>query len=363
MLKADRQRIGYKLVTIADGLHATRQYGELGEIAKLLVSPALSGELGATGLYYQALSEANVSRNIAKASKLFEATFSFAPEPYRSRAVLALAAIEWNERGLSSAMPFYTEAMSRATHRNKINDLHTVLGANRMLSFARNLEGDNRGALALLETYLPLADFARRIKPHLYYDTLNSIAVEKSILGKTEEALNISRVVVSSTYARAYPEWRETYDEIAAQLPTSSQVAIPAMLTKNAETAKKSSNKKRAGDVIDLAIETADGWRALKAGDLPTGERSIILIVKLRYAGDWHDICNDPVYGDIEKILSKLKTLLMQIALASSETRATVKVKIAHSLKTVFRGGITEKGIERLMRFLQRLTTNPESAG
>ncbi len=59
---------------------------------------------------------------------------------------------------------------------------------------------------------LPLLRYA---DPITYYDCLNSLAVELCEAGRLEEARNISNIVLASPYAFAYPEWRETSDEIA----------------------------------------------------------------------------------------------------------------------------------------------------
>src|SRR5262249_9460710 len=70
-------------------------------------------------------------------------------------------------------------------------------------------------ALALLESLFPLAHSMRGSDPHTYYDYLNSLAVELCEVGRLEEAHNASRIVLASPFAPAYPEWRETSNEIA----------------------------------------------------------------------------------------------------------------------------------------------------
>ncbi len=44
---------------------------------------------------------------------------------------------------------------------------------------------------------------------------LNSYAVELGEAGRIEEAANISKIVLASPFAFAYPEWRETGQELA----------------------------------------------------------------------------------------------------------------------------------------------------
>jgi hypothetical protein len=73
-------------------------------------------------------------------------------------------------------------------------------------------EGFHTHALKDLEGLLPILKLA---EPHMYFDTLNSLAVELLEAGRIREASSISRIVLASPYAFAYPEWRETAQEIA----------------------------------------------------------------------------------------------------------------------------------------------------
>src|ERR1051325_4080194 len=50
--------------------------------------------------------------------------------------------------------------------------------------------------------------------PKVYYDYLNSYTVELTEAGRLEEAQNICRVILASPYAFAYPEWRETEQDL-----------------------------------------------------------------------------------------------------------------------------------------------------
>jgi hypothetical protein len=65
-----------------------------------------------------------------------------------------------------------------------------------------------------------------RWHPHVYYDYLNSLAAELANNGRLTEARNASRIVLASPFTRAYPEWRETYDEISVKLPHSSRSVV-----------------------------------------------------------------------------------------------------------------------------------------
>jgi hypothetical protein len=72
-------------------------------------------------------------------------------------------------------------------------------------------QGERRHALKDLERMLPLMKYA---PPHIYFDYLNSLAVELGEAGRKHEARNVIKHVLASPFAIAYPEWRETAEEL-----------------------------------------------------------------------------------------------------------------------------------------------------
>ena len=64
-------------------------------------------------------------------------------------------------------------------------------------------------------------------EPHVYYDCLNSYAVELAEAGRRQEARNVIRHVLASPFAFAYPEWRETGDELDLGRNRPPQSVVP----------------------------------------------------------------------------------------------------------------------------------------
>ena len=50
--------------------------------------------------------------------------------------------------------------------------------------------------------------------PSMYCNYFNSLAIEIAEAGRIEEAQNVCRIMLASPYASAYPEMRETWDEV-----------------------------------------------------------------------------------------------------------------------------------------------------
>jgi hypothetical protein len=125
---------------------------------------------------------------------------------YRGKSLIALATLEVGQGDFSSALKHCAEAMKYA------DNVSTLLQAVRSSAVVKGLEGSHQHALKELEAIYPLT---RYVIPKIHYQYLNSYAVELGQAGRIEEARNISNIVLASPYAFAYPEWRETGQDLA----------------------------------------------------------------------------------------------------------------------------------------------------
>jgi len=207
--------LGERLVVLAEHAHAFRQMDALEQVSQFLMSWPLPKQYEAIGEYYQALCIQRLGRGDAdRAASLLARVTESAQPKYRVRAMISLGANSRNQGDNQSALAVYNEA-ARFAFRNNLNDPYSVITAQRMFAVIAGEDGNHRGALALLESLFPFAHTMRSSQPHVYYDYMNSLAVELGEVGRLEEAMNVSQVVVASPFAGAYPEWRETRNEIA----------------------------------------------------------------------------------------------------------------------------------------------------
>jgi hypothetical protein len=98
------------------------------------------------------------------------------------------------------------------------------LEALRGMAILKAREGFHGSSIKDLESCLP---FARYADPLSYYDYLNSYAVELSEAGRKDEARNVSRIVLASPLAFAYPEWQETAQELKE--PNRAFISVPSI--------------------------------------------------------------------------------------------------------------------------------------
>jgi hypothetical protein len=90
-------------------------------------------------------------------------------------------------------------------------DVSTTIRAHLGIAIYKSLEGFHQRALTDLENLYPLAHYSQ---PVVFFDYLNSLAVELGEVGRKDEARNVSRIVLASPFAPAYPEWRQTAEDL-----------------------------------------------------------------------------------------------------------------------------------------------------
>lgn len=152
-----------------------------------------------------------------EARRSFELAIDTAPDDYKVKAILSLGALSFHKRKFDSALRFYQETI-------KIGKLSAAtMQAIKTISVVKAIEGDHKHALKDLEAILPLIKYA---PAHIYFDVLNSYAVELGDIGRLDEAENISSLTISSPFAPYYSEWQYTFSEIRSKRKHRSTIAF-----------------------------------------------------------------------------------------------------------------------------------------
>jgi len=242
------------LVKLAEHAHAFRQMAIVDDVSQVLLRIP-SRQCEAVGRYYQALCVHRFGRgDVERAARLIESVAESAPAKYRARALISLGANSYRKGDNQSALARYREA-SRFVSISDARDPYAMFQEQRMFAVIGSDEGNHSGAVSLLENLLPLAHTMRSSQPHVYYDYLNSLAVELCEVGRLEEAKNVSRVVLASPYAGAYPEWRDTRDEIQLKGRRASRSTVAFSRTRS-ET-DDASSARRDSAASDSAVGKA----------------------------------------------------------------------------------------------------------
>ncbi|HKQ05464.1 MAG TPA: hypothetical protein VJ464_10045, partial [Blastocatellia bacterium] len=199
------QQLGNQLIRLAEQAHAFRQFDRVREYGQILSNIPIKN-YQAIGHYYLAVaanSKGNGDQHEAK--RLFELVVSTAPDAYKVKSIMSLGALSFHKRDFDSAFYYYQETVRAG--KLSAASLHAI----KAISVIKAIEGNHAQAVKDLESVLPVIKYA---PAHIHFDILNSYAVELGEASRKDEARNIMRVVLASPFAFAYPEWRETAQEL-----------------------------------------------------------------------------------------------------------------------------------------------------
>ncbi|MGA9768517.1 MAG: hypothetical protein WBV94_05720 [Blastocatellia bacterium] len=210
-----------RLVTLVEHNYLHRRAAVVESISQALINLPLPASYRQVGQYHLTMCIKNQGRP-DEAKKQLEALASDIPHRYKSRAIISLAGMASEKGDFQSGLPLYVEA-SRVAGTQRFSDPVVKIVAQRMIAVIKSIDGDHKGALADLDRLFPFVRAVSRWEPYLFYEHLNSLAVEFAEAGRLEEAIRASETTIRSPYAHAYPQWRETRDEIAMKSQRASR--------------------------------------------------------------------------------------------------------------------------------------------
>jgi tetratricopeptide (TPR) repeat protein len=197
----DFHKMGARLSSHAENLQAFRQTEKLKTVAEVLSNLPLQ-EYKLKGQYYLAWCG---YRNGQDTRRDFELVVEKSGA-FRDKSLISLAGLEIARKDYAIAMKHYEEAIKWA------KSPATLITAIRSIAIYKSDCGNHKEALSDLEGLYPLVHYA---EPKAQYDYLNSYAVELGEAGRIEEAQNVCRITLASPFINAYPEWRETGQDLA----------------------------------------------------------------------------------------------------------------------------------------------------
>jgi tetratricopeptide (TPR) repeat protein len=215
-------RLAQHLAETSHHAYDLRQLDTVWEASQMLLALPVSEQWKQVGNYYQAKYLWHKGQ-INEAYTMLERVAEKAPIRYRARAVQLLAMTRHAQSDFDSALPLYQEACHIAAS-NEWCDPLTTITASQNIAVLKSMNGDHRAALADLEKLFPIVRAVP--EPYKFYHYLNSLAVELGEVGRIEEAQNMSKIVLASPYAFAYPEWRETGQDLALRGYKSRSIVL-----------------------------------------------------------------------------------------------------------------------------------------
>jgi AraC-like DNA-binding protein len=189
------------------------------------------------------------NRNLNKSQAALEKVAESTTTKYKARAILSLAAVSALKGDAESQLYYYIESIKAARNR----DVSTIVEAQQGIAILKAREGYHVSALRYLEELFPLARYSEHL---VYHDFLNSYAVELTRAERIGEACSITKVILASPFASAYPEWQETLADVRTKHKQRSIVTISRPIERQSETEleipNNPINRARVRAVIDF---------------------------------------------------------------------------------------------------------------
>jgi len=170
-----------------------------------------------------------------------------------------------------AAMSFYRDVMRIATSDRAFDPVNAYF-ATQMSAVVKSIDGDHRGALTDLEKMVPLVRAASDVQPFTYYDYLNSLAVELGEAGRLEQARRASGIALRSPFARAYPNWRETFESIESKQRGASRSTVA--VHKQVEQPEPALPRRQAGNAASRGLKQSGNLVQLPVSKYPTNTAS-----------------------------------------------------------------------------------------
>jgi AraC-like DNA-binding protein len=210
---ASYQELGNRVLQQIRTAHAFRQVEEVRELAGLLINNPIR-EFQLIAQYYLVWCKCRELEYHGEVlDRIIEQT-----QTHKAQALLSRGTFEISQGNPERAFCFYSEGLKAKP------PISEHIGLSLAISVLKASEGFHQSALRDMEALTPLIKHA---EPRLYYDFLNSYAVELIEAGRLHQAENVSAIAVSSPFGPNYREWLETLSEIRSRRKHRSTISIP----------------------------------------------------------------------------------------------------------------------------------------
>ncbi len=211
---ASYEALGKRIIDRIQLAYAFRQIEQVKELAGILINIPIKEYQLIAQYYFVWCKCRDLDYRTDALERIIEQS-----QTYKTKALFSRGAIEWYKGKNETALYFYKEALKTSPTISEYIDL------SRTVAVLKSTEGFHKSALKDLENLEPLI---KHVEPRLYYDFLNSYAVELDEVGRIEEAEHVSRLTIASPFAPYYPEWQATYSEIRSKRKRPRYVQIKA---------------------------------------------------------------------------------------------------------------------------------------
>ena len=206
------EALGNRIIGQIKAAHAFRQVEKVRGLARILINIPIK-EYQLIAQYYLVWCQCRKREyNTEPLERIIDQT-----SVYKAKGLLSCAAFEGYKGNTDSELYFCNEAMKAFPTASEYIDI------SKAIAVVKAKEGFHKSAIKDLENIIPII---RHAEPQVYFDVLNSYAVELGEVGRLDEAENVSRITIASPFAPYYPEWRSTFSGIRSNRKRRSTITI-----------------------------------------------------------------------------------------------------------------------------------------
>jgi tetratricopeptide (TPR) repeat protein len=215
-----------KYIALGERAHGFRDADALERIGQGILELPLGAKASSVGNYYTALS---INRRgpaaYPGANKLLAEVAEHGPTIFRSKSMVALGTNLNIGGDRDAAMSAFREAGKLALKCGN-SGLHPACVLQIQDAFFKDMDGDYRSALAILQRLSPVIHSISRQYPALLHAYYNNLAVELAKTGHIEQALTLYPVLATSPFLKANPEWQATCLDLETRMARTSRSLI-----------------------------------------------------------------------------------------------------------------------------------------
>jgi hypothetical protein len=216
------------LARVGEDAQSLRDGRALDQVAEAIRAVALDKAAESIGNYFAGLSLCRLGApGYPEAKRILLGVARNGPELFRAKALVTLGTLLIKEGDAKTGALVHDEACRIAVGCGRLAlPLFFHVASTRY--HLKSIDGDHRAAIEGLRRLAPSAKIVGVEQPPLLYIFKNNLAIELAETGALEEAASLAEELRTSPFARLYPEWLRTSDEIAwkTRKPSGNMVFI-----------------------------------------------------------------------------------------------------------------------------------------
>ncbi len=263
--------LGSSLASLARQADISRRIDQLEQISELMLALPIPKELRTVGQLYRGLCLTHQGR-VDDGQRIIEQAVDAVPNEFKGRALQSLGMSYIDRSDIDTAAPIFVAASKAAAGYDPLALIQSQWG----LAITRSVNGDHKRALADLECLFPLVGSLSKHYPGVYYNFLNSLAVEFGEVGRLHEAHGALSIALASPFAPAQPGWAETQRELEAKRTAATPSVVAVSRPADSAPSKQPRRKRKSLRVNARVLRWLFGISALTAKPLAAAAVDII---------------------------------------------------------------------------------------